>query len=542
MKSNKREEHIWDDRKKLYDSYLYTNEIYKKTLIKVSNKLNSIHHLNNSIKYWEILIGLWLKILIQTCYEKYLLIKKNPISLKYSFKKVIVPYDTRNFFDLNTSSSDYYESIYNQIFFYLNKTSNNNNYKKNNLRNFLFKEKHSTITHKIYVSLSLFLIRLFTTKILYYDLPLNKINKIKFIFIFKIYYYYLLSKINARFCHIIKDKSKLNKTRVDNLDKSDSEDEFENLINRIVLKNIPSLFLENYVFFKKKIVSLYPKKIHTFYVSNVIVDDIAKLYIAEISKQKTQILIHQHGGAYGAIKFYTIEDYELSICDKFLSWGWKNNKNSNVVPFYFALPISVNKIKHNPNGNLLITNVAEPEYSKYFASIPMSNQAIDEIDMHAKAISLLKEEIRTKVVLRIKYQSDHYKKFDNIISKIKIDKLSKNSSFINALSNARLYVASHNATSYLESFYYNIPTLILWKNEYREIRKSAEEIFKKLYDAEILFYSPENLAKKINLIFDKPYIWWMDQKIQNLRNEFCNTFARRTNNIFKDYHNLFNDK
>ena len=54
MKSNKREEHIWDDRKKLYDSYLYTNEIYKKTLIKVSNKLNSIHHLNNSIKYWDL--------------------------------------------------------------------------------------------------------------------------------------------------------------------------------------------------------------------------------------------------------------------------------------------------------------------------------------------------------------------------------------------------------------------------------------------------------------------------------------------------------
>ena len=41
----------------------------------------------------------------------------------------------------------------------------------------------------------------------------------------------------------------------------------------------------------------------------------------------------QHGGVYGQYEFSTIQDHELDVGDKFLSWGWTDKKNKKVIPF-----------------------------------------------------------------------------------------------------------------------------------------------------------------------------------------------------------------
>ena len=49
-------------------------------------------------------------------------------------------------------------------------------------------------------------------------------------------------------------------------------------------------------------------------------------YVAEcIEKNDTKLIIGQHGGVYGQYLFSSMEDYELNICDKYLSWGWNNS-------------------------------------------------------------------------------------------------------------------------------------------------------------------------------------------------------------------------
>ena len=99
------------------------------------------------------------------------------------------------------------------------------------------------------------------------------------------------------------------------------------IIKYLIVLQLPTAYFENY----KNICSsiqrinwpLNPKIIFTsFFTKNK-----AGFYTAEkIENFKSKLIVGQHGGVYGQYKFSTIEDHELDVSDKFLSWGWKDKK------------------------------------------------------------------------------------------------------------------------------------------------------------------------------------------------------------------------
>ena len=65
----------WDDRKKLYDDYLYLDAVYERYLNQLTEKLNNLHNVNYSNRYWRIVIGPWLNYFIGILFDRYLSIK-----------------------------------------------------------------------------------------------------------------------------------------------------------------------------------------------------------------------------------------------------------------------------------------------------------------------------------------------------------------------------------------------------------------------------------------------------------------------------------
>ena len=122
---------------------------------------------------------------------------------------------------------------------------------------------------------------------------------------------------------------------------------------------------------------------------------------------------------------------------------------------------------------------------------------------------------------------------------IKID--SKNVKFIDSLSNCKLYVVDHIATTYLESLKMNIPTIIFLNKKYPNglLSTSAFKEFKKLEEVGILYYSAKNAALAINRMQDDIDGWWFNQEVQNVRKRFCDNFAKTPNNFIEDFDNLF---
>ena len=52
-------------------------------------------------------------------------------------------------------------------------------------------------------------------------------------------------------------------------------------------------------------------------------DEIFKHYAGKNVERNIPLIIGQHGGNYGLVKWSFHEYHELSICNKYISWGWK---------------------------------------------------------------------------------------------------------------------------------------------------------------------------------------------------------------------------
>ena len=78
-------------RKEILKRYGFCEKIYKKLIIDLKKELNRVHNLNYSVRSWDIIIGRWLRDLIQISYKSYLelnyVLKNYKVNKFYIFDK-----------------------------------------------------------------------------------------------------------------------------------------------------------------------------------------------------------------------------------------------------------------------------------------------------------------------------------------------------------------------------------------------------------------------------------------------------------------------
>ena len=116
-----------------------------------------------------------------------------------------------------------------------------------------------------------------------------------------------------------------------------------------------------------------------------------------------------------------------------------------------------------------------------------------------------------------------------------------NKSFYKRLSECRLCITTYNATTFLETFSVNYPTLLYWDPKYFEIREDAKTYYNMLEDVGILHYTPASLVLKLEEIYEKPMKWWKQESIQKAKDEFCKRFANSENSFVEDYKMKINE-
>ena len=78
----------------------------------------------------------------------------------------------------------------------------------------------------------------------------------------------------------------------------------------------------------------WPNNINKILTSNAIVcNEQFKFYTAKEVENNARLIIAQHGGNYGMSLFLDDEDYERSLSDYFMSWGWKYKDSKDIIPF-----------------------------------------------------------------------------------------------------------------------------------------------------------------------------------------------------------------
>jgi len=519
----------WNDREKLYTDYQSIQIIYEKILLELSSKLNQVHQVNYSLRYWRILIGPWLGYFTQILFDRWFMlstvfdnnqkyhccvIKREPFSS--------VPNDMDHF-NQQLVTDDWNEAIYGQL-----------------LELSWIDKVNVTWVEKIKQVPQLFVAKKIPIKKYIRGKVLPFLNKL---FIKDDNYFFISSylplkteiKLQMRLGQmpnlwktqsspIVKPCSKQRKWQLN----GEKGGEFEKVLRKMIPMHIPTAYLEGYLILNKAVENLpWPKNPKSIFTSNAYLgDDLFKAWAAKKTESNIPLVIGQHGGHFGMNLFSFHEDHQIKIADKWLSWGWSDKNRKNITPIGNLKAIG-KQVDYNPKGGALMVEMGIPRYSYHLFSIPISNQYLDYFNDQKIFLLSLPIKLRQQVLLRL-YHCDYgwnqAERWQDSMPEVNIDLGRKDIKQL--IKKSRLYISTYNATTYLESLTWNIPTIMFWNPEHWELKEQAKPYFELLEKIGIFHTTPQSAAKKMIEIWDDVDDWWYSSETQKARKVFIDQYAR----------------
>ena len=535
----------WDNRNLLHEDYKYLQEFYEELLIELSQKLNQIHETNHNLRYWRILIGPWLGYFTQILFDRWKSIQEatNNYELSKTFirdyaKESFVPNDMTDFMKLAVKA-EWNHYMYAKILMeYTSVPCILSNYQP------VDKEPESSsikdpIKHLYHRNDPIS--RLKESFISFYDKISNPFRSDDDAFFLNTY----LARIDELKLHLrmsqlprlVREVSTIesnvdSKKRDWNLSVKNNS-EFESFVRNIISLQIPTIYLEGYTKLKDQVASLAwpanPKIIFTS--SSYSTDDVFKAYAAEKTEQGSPLVVGQHGGGIGTHLLAFYEEHQIAISDSYLSWGWTESSMPKVKPIgqlKGRRPLGIN---HSKNDEIMLVTSKFPIQSYHIFSCPIARQGLDYIEDQFNFVEALSPEIRDVMTVRLKADTYGWDPIDRWKSRFPDIKLDEGWFDIKKqIKKSRIYVSTYNATTYLESFTMNIPTVIYWNENHWELRNSAIPYFRMLKDVGIFHESPESAAEHINKIWENVDLWWESDDVQ----EAIGTFKKRFSHLPDD--------
>jgi putative transferase (TIGR04331 family) len=530
------EPYHWDNNKKFSDDYKYLSSIYKRALNQCAKELNKIHDVDYSYKYWEIVIGPWLKSFTGILYDRWYMISQT-LKKTDKFETIVINrnlYPPQNFSDfLDKSTTD---DLWNHLIYYeAIKLHRNLKVIKVDLPRSAYKSKSSRINiTKRFLKKIRGIFSIFSTKNNFFLISsyFDVFSLIKLeLFLRQIPSFPISPNIP---CFKVSNEFRKNI----NINLSQDILSFENFLSKLIPKQMPKCYIEGYKHIAKQIKIInWPSNPKTIFTSNShIADDFFKFWAALKVVNGTQLICGQHGGQYGIGKFSMWEDHERSISDKYFSWGWKGK---NIIDMSASKLVGA-KPRNNhicySNKELLLVSTSVPRYSYTLGSIPIAGQILKEIESQMNFVKSLDHDIQSK--LTVKLQKFDYKQFQKQrwTDELPGISISSNKSQLNKIiEDCRLLVSTYNATVFLESLSRNIPTILLWNPDFWQLRESVKSDFEILEKSEIMHYNAKSASTLINSIWADVEGWWLDEDRQQVIKKFCHKYARVNNKWLSEW-------
>ena len=517
----------WDDRNKLYNDYTYLEAIYEQQLNALSNQLNIIHGFNNSIRYWRIIIGPWLRCFIEVLFDRYasvnMAIASNKVTATniISFSEQEVVASSTNQF-LSYIVDDFWNHyIYGEIikaiapFAYtvikskIRVASKQNAFYPKNFKHFIIKVlgMYSKCIPSIFKK----------------HIFINSYLTLRHYLIFNL----LLKQLPCYYSSQMELLPKLERHNYIENCKIKVQDEFTSILQNLIPKQIPLVFIEGFKSLRLRALKYYPKKTKSIYSANTTSDIDLSIWIAEQTEAGSKLMCAQHGGTEGSAKWHQVENHNIAISDKYYSWGWHKKGSKIAVRSAGKLLKFHNTLHAKKNGKFLWALMDLPRYSYIMYSVPVAGQVLTYIEQQISMFNLLSPAVKSRLSMRLSPGVDYgWCVKERLQDAGCTPYLADNQEpFYTALQQSALCIATYNATTFLETMAANLPTIIFWNQEHWELRSEAQPYFAQLAAVGILHYSPESIAKTLNAIGNDPSLWWQQAAIQRVRKDFCKRFA-----------------
>lgn len=532
--------HPWMEEESFLQVSKYIDKLYNILLCSLSSNLNKIHKLNNSIGFWRIIIGPWLRFYITVIYHRYVGIQKaiekhqECTTIVLAEKSNVVPNDTLEFIQL------VYDDPYNlQIYSNLMRRMG-----------FNFPEKeicHTSDEHLRGRRKSSLFVSLINGVIRDVARMSGILRKDRFVALHHTYFTRSISlKLFLRtfgaIITIYENSACEVKQRIDTTMRCKlgglilGGNEFEAILAAMLPHDMPVVFLEAFESVNKQVANQYPYKPGVVASADSwFYDEVFKHWVAWCAERGTKLLGLQHGGNYGSL-YSPAVDYEVTITDKFYTWGWTSETYGDKVIPASAPKLCGRKVVGADNGKRGILYVTTA-VSRYMFQFPfMPETFIEYLEWNFRFIKFIRDDLRKLVRARM-YQLDFgwdiTQRWTDNCPEITLDDWKI--PFSTTLKNCRLYVCDHLGTTFLEALSARIPTILFWDPNTNKILPEAQPYYDFLKELGILHYDPESAAEAVNRVYDDVEDWWGDPKRQGAVTDFCNRFARHPSFYYDEW-------
>ena len=310
--------------------------------------------------------------------------------------------------------------------------------------------------------------------------------------------------------------------------RTEASNDFEIAVIELIRDYLPTAFLEGFSELRRMIPLMrFPSNPKSIFTANRhLYDDVFNVWAANATSQGSSLTLGQHGGYFGISKYPSFaERHELSIADRYITWGWKSSPIAVSGPILTTIGMNRKSIARGAKM-VVVTEQLWSLPRSSFADFDDSPTYVEHLE---SCIQALPSNIRNSTKIRL-HPSDGTtaKSMNNWwtqhIPGIEIDDCSD--SFRKTLKGAKLIVVAHNSTTLPENFSMNIPTLVSWKPEWVEIRDSAKPVFDILEKVGIFHSDSNEMARHIAAIWNDVDTWWQSAEVRDARKLFCDSYAQ----------------
>jgi putative transferase (TIGR04331 family) len=535
----------WDKCEDLNLHCKYLESVCEKYLNSLVLSLNNSHNENHSLRYWRIILGPWLNLFVGIIYDKYLSIKSVIDSEKITqtwipplMPEQWLPSDTTTFRLRAVGNNNFNLYLYSRVI--------------NKLGQIPFEQKEDKSFYELLgasVSQPLTspargkkiirkLLEEFSKRIS------GRFNKIVFSssgFSFQDDWKLNLSLGQIPFLmlpQITSCQLPVNESLRKNIKPPQETNEFESILNDLIVEQLPTSFLEGYSIMRNKSLDAFPKRPKVIFTSyDFSFNEGYKIWAATKSEQGVKLILGQHGGGYGIHGSLETEKHELKICDKYFTWGWEKNEQTKIVPLSSAKLVGMNLNEdYKLKGTILLVTQTWPHFFVRIDHVLTGFNGLKYFMRQASFLNVICPEVSKMLLVRfpnIKCEWNGEKRIADNYPSIKWYKGAD--SMLSQLKKSRLCILDYLGTTWLETLSMNYPTVVFWDPSRVKNTESAQPYLDDLHRVNVLHDSPESAAEFINKIYEDPMSWWMSSELQRVRGKFCNQFARKSENWLEEW-------
>ena len=521
----------WSDRDKFIKDYDYLELFYERVLQSLANSLNDYHGVDRSLRYWRILLGPWLLTYVAIAWDRWeslrLAFAEQDFDEVYSLslnRDLMVPEDYNRFDTYNTLD------IFNYFIFQdiiACQYSNFINILKNDHIHEIFSRRQSNVIRDESVNYSLFsLIDNFLR-----DLQKNyKVVLVETFFDRKslIRLCLKLNQVPRRHYEFSQDIQypKVNPDRYNfSIDIQPSSD-FEDFFQQHIFSQIPIAYLEGYEELNRVATSIKTTGDVIFTANAHLDNDLFNCWAGDQVEKGKKLIVSQHGGAMRS--HINNFDHQEKIADVMTVWH---------------KPYMDKHVQLTPNKMIGLKKIFNKKTNKYLVLVPLEHKryptraqdgpdAINYSNDYDQKI-LFSHALSSKIYKKLKIKSAQVldssgwtNSGDRYALDLGKDKISKHATLREAFSNSKMIVCTYPQTTFSEAMHSNIPTILLYCEEYWPLHPQFDDLIEQLKLNKIIFTDPHEAAEHINEVWDHPDQWWQDPSTQKAVNYFFEMTGR----------------